>query len=147
MQSIKGNAWKLVKDFDVLCITTNGYIKNDGSCVMGRGIALECSKIFPSIPITLGSLIYERGNHVYRLEKFKGCYLFSFPVKHNWYEKADIELIKRSCSELLYFVDRFGYEKILLPRPGCGNGGLKWIEVEPILSEILDDRFYELTFK
>ena len=146
MLNVKGNAWDVYNDYDVLCITTNGFVKNNGECVMGRGIALEAKKRFPSIAKVLGSFIKQYGNRCMKLAKIKDTYLVSFPVKHNWYEMADIELIKRSCLQLTEMADKFNWTKILLPRPGCGNGGLNWNDVEPIISELLDDRFYIITF-
>jgi hypothetical protein len=30
---------------------------------------------------------------------------------------------------------------VIMPRPGCGNGRLRWQDVSKVLSDILDDRF------
>ena len=70
--------------------------------------------------------------------------ILSFPVKHNWFNNADISLIKRSAKELLDWSEPF--RSIVLPRPGCGNGGLKWEDVKPVLEPILDGRFHVITF-
>ena len=44
--------------------------------------------------------------------------------------------------ELVILSDENGYNKVLLPRPGCGHGGLNWErDVKPLLQERLDDRF------
>jgi len=79
-----------------------------------------------------------RGAIVYNVKKN----IYSFPVKHKWFYKADLKLIKRSCKELVKLVDRDEYKKVVLPRVGCGNGKLEWIDVKPILKKYFDDRFY-----
>lgn len=146
MKEIKGNAWDVYLDYDALCLTTNGFVKQNGECVMGRGIAKEAKDRFPSLPKILGNGIKKYGNRSMKLTKVNDTYLISFVVKHNWWEEADINLIRRSCNEVVDMVNKFGWKKILLPRPGCGNGKLKWNDVKPILEETLDDRFYVITF-
>jgi len=148
MREIRGDIFKLLEtgNFDGFCITTNGNVKSNGECVMGRGIALTCKQKFPNIAITLGNLIRIRGNHVHRLGTYKSYTVFSFPVKHNWWEAADIELIKRSCVELTQLLDRLNLKSVLLPRPGCGNGKLNWNDVQPVIAELLDDRVVVVTF-
>lgn len=128
MLEANGNLW----DFDgYKVITTNGFIKKNGECVMGRGCAKEASIRYPKLPYELGMAIKEFGNHVLCFDKYQ---LVTFPVKHNWWEKADLELIKESAKELL----RFSYlGNIFLPRPGCGNGQLTWDEVKPVIEPIL----------
>lgn len=59
-------------------------------------------------------------------------------------EKADLELIERSCKQLkamFGFASGRSREEVYLVRPGCGNGGLDWGDVKPILEKYLDDRF------
>jgi len=148
MREIRGDIFDLLKtgSFDGFCITTNGYVKSNGECVMGRGIALTCKQKFPDIARVLGTLIRIRGNHVHQLGMYKSSVIFSFPVKHNWWEVADIELIRRSCVELTQMLDKLHLESVLLPRPGCGNGKLNWVDVKPVIAELLDDRVIVATF-
>lgn len=136
-----GDLWTTPADWRV--ITTNGDVKKNGAAVMGRGCALEAKTRFVGIDHYLGRMIQQFGNHVYFLE----AGLLSFPVKHHWQDRADIELIRRSATELRYFLD-IGHisGRILLPRPGCGNGGLNWTGVKPVIAPILDDRFAVITF-
>jgi hypothetical protein len=146
MLFIRGDIMQLRNDYDGFCITTNGFVKSNGECVMGRGIALTCRNMFPNLASHLGSLILTKGNHVHLLGTDNVSYIISFPVKHNWWESADIELIKRSCNELMTICDKHNFHRILLPRPGCGNGHLNWSDVEPIITPLLDDRIYVATF-
>jgi len=146
MKNVKGNAWDVYLDYDALCITTNGTVKNNGECVMGAGIAKTAKEKFPKVPRILGTYIKKYGNRCFIIGKINNTHLVSFVVKHNWWENADIKLIKKSCKEVSEMADKFGWNKILLPRPGCGNGKLKWEDVEPVLQELLDDRFYVITF-
>ncbi|WP_275451504.1 macro domain-containing protein [Geobacter anodireducens] len=53
--------------------------------------------------------------------------------------------IRRSAAELRALADREGWTRVIVPRPGCGGGGLAWQDVRPLLADILDDRFTMIT--
>ena len=147
-----GNLWDLAKLPNILVISTNGFVKKNNECVMGRGIAKEAKEKFPSIALDLGHFIQESGNYVHDLGIYDDYYIYSFPVKHNWWEKADIKLIENSAKQLAVAIaiDFLEHEKIgmqvFIPQVGCGNGGLNWEDVKKIISPILDDRFIAVTF-
>jgi hypothetical protein len=63
-----------------------------------------------------------------------------------WMANSDLRLIEQSAEELLGLTQAFEFESILIPRPGCGAGGLNWDDVRPVLNDTLDDRFYAVTF-
>lgn len=135
---------------DARCITTNGTVKANGRAVMGRGCARQACERYPYLQLTLGKLLAQHGNHVQILvganvDGTDGIPLVSFPVKHHWEERADLDLIRQSAYELVVVADLAKWETILLPRPGCGNGQRKWHEVRPILQPLLDDRFTVVT--
>src|SRR5574343_1247617 len=135
-QEIKKNVW------DAVCITTNGNIRKDGLAVMGRGIAAAFKFNIPGIDKILASEIEKNGNKVNYLGQHRfhdvPIRIFSFPTKHNWWEKSDINLIIQSARILNLIADRYDYE-ILLPRQGCNNGGLNWNEVNEAIN-FLDDK-------
>ena len=82
------------------------------------------------------------GNHV---AWFLHPMIITFPVKHNWWAKAELILIERSCKELLESCKNLPagsiVDKVYMVRPGCGNGQLLWDDVKPILESYLDNRF------
>jgi hypothetical protein len=128
-----------VKD-GTICITTNGTITKDGRAVMGRGCALEAAKKYPAFPKLFADILKTAGNHVILFQLFIDRDIITFPVKHNWYEKADIELIKKSCLELVDLMQKNSLSKVYLPRPGCGNGHLDWDkDVKPVIKDLLPD--------
>lgn len=91
MREISGNAWDYYNNnSDVtLCITTNGFVKANGECVMGRGIAFTAKTKFPSLPYRLGQLIAHHGNYPFYLPDLR---IITYPVKHNWWEVADLDV-------------------------------------------------------
>jgi hypothetical protein len=138
MLEATGNLWTY--DAKFRCITTNGTIKKNGEAVMGRGCALEAKEKYPNVPIWLGAKLKATGNHVYWLTSN----VYSFPVKHHWRENADLNLIEQSAIEISAIIR---HSTVVLPRPGCGNGGRDWEkEVKPILEPILDDKFIVISF-
>ena len=136
MKEFKGDLWEYPAD--VRIITTNGDINRFGLAVMGRGVALQARSRYKNIDVLLGDILIQHGNHVFWLYND----LISFPVKHHWREKADIALIERSIKELMEIANKHEEWKVIaIPRPGCGNGNLKWSDVKLILERYLDDRF------
>lgn len=72
-------------------------------------------------------------------------HVLSFPVKHVWDQQADSKLIDQSARQLMAIIEKNGFKKVVLPRPGCGNGRLKWEYVKRSISKILDDRVHVIT--
>ena len=138
MREVTGNLWDV--EADVRVITTNGYIKRNGSAVMGRGVALQAANKDPELPRLLGALLQDRGNVPIPIDSVAG-HLITLPVKHNWYEPADLDLIEASTRELVKIVDDRLFKIVAMPRPGCGNGQRSWEEVKPVIEPLLDDRF------
>ena len=136
----------------VLCITTNGDLNKNGDCVMGKGVALQFKNLFPKLPKYIGDLIKQYGNRVFNLGlydyitssgKHIPIRIMTFPTKHHWKEDSDINLIKKSCEEIIQVCDKYNYDTVFLPAPGVNNGRLNYKNtVEPVISLILDSRFY-----
>jgi len=136
-----------IKFADAICVTTNGVVKKNGKAVMGAGNALQARKIFKGLDLDLGRLIKKNGNivQIIRFEMIHGkkIPIISFPVKHNWWEKADLELIRKSLDQLSAEIKFNQWKKVILPRPGCMNGKLSWLtEVKPLLELFMDDQIY-----
>ncbi len=145
MKEVRMNLWEAQADLRV--ITTNGDINRHGAAVMGRGCAREAAERISGLEYHFARLLRRHGNRVMRLTKpAKGAALASFPVKHHWREQADPDLIVRSAHQLVALADKFGYSRIVLARPGCGNGSLCWEDVRPLIADVLDDRFSVVTF-
>lgn len=141
MKEIKEDIWIMWGKGKYIVIPTNGFIKKNGECVMGRGLALCANTAFPDLSHKLGDRIREYGNKVFIFSEYS---IITFPVKHNWWEKADLNLIEKSCKQLKE-IFRFNLcdlpIPVYLPKVGCGNGGLDWNDVKPVLEKYLDDRF------
>lgn len=117
---------------------------------MGAGVALQAKERYPNLPKYLGQAIRLNGNLVHNCGRWgdDDSIIFSFPTKVRWSDPSDLNLIAASALQLARHVDEWRtehehpkYPVIALPRVGCGAGGLSWGEVQPLLANILDDRF------
>jgi hypothetical protein len=139
--------WFAATTADAVCVTTNGSLADRGRRgVMGRGCAKEAVEIWGEQGVhlerRLGMYLARFGNHTGVLMPPPPYTLVVFPVKHVWDEPATLELIARSAYELGTLADGMGWQQVVLPRPGCGNGGLTWDVVKPIIAPmLLGDRF------
>lgn len=135
-----GDIWRWHSDGWFVGITTNGVVKRNGECVMGRGVALDARDKFPGFAKELGTHIRQHGNVVGMFPHHK---IFTFPVKYRWNEPADLDLIEQSARDLhrilgilRHYDADFRYAMV---RPGCGNGTLAWNEVRQVVAPWLAD--------
>jgi len=138
--SIKKEGDLLNEDVDAIINTVN--------CVgvMGKGIALQFKNKWPDNykfykkackegKVKVGeSLIYDLGGLF-----SKPRYIVNFPTKNHWREKSKISYIDNGLQNLINFIKIAGIKSIAIPPLGCGNGGLKWSEVKPIIEKYFEE--------
>lgn len=139
------NIWE-IEDYviDAIVVPTNGTLREKTDhAVCGAGMALEAQVRDTNFERRLGRYIKLYGNHVFPVVYYQRKALVAFPTKHNWWDKkSDIELIEQSCKELVTISKIHDWRRIVLPRVGCGCGGLDWdTVVRPVCEKILDSRF------
>lgn len=57
---------------------------------------------------------------------------------------ARIEWLESSMSEALAQAELMGFDRISMPRIGCGIGGLDWVDVEPLLERLASEQNCDL---
>lgn len=132
----KGNL--LAADVDALVNTVN----TQG--VMGKGIAAQFKRAYPQVfksyraasesgDVVLGKM------HVVDLGTFGGGprWVINFPTKGHWKAKSRLGDIRDGLRDLVQVIQRLSIRSIALPPLGCGNGGLRWSEVRPLIEEEL----------
>lgn len=143
--------WLENKNTILIAPSNKGY-KKDGSNVCGAGINKEIAKILPFVPKLLGE--YIKAEIRYNNEKdielniipSKIHYptrLFFFFTKDlniekphlSWQNNSDLKTVERSLIELEREVNCSFNNKytFLLPKVGCGNGGLNYKDVKPLI--------------
>lgn len=124
--------------------TKTKTIVNTVNCVgvMGKGIALEFKKRYPLMFEEYKSLCKQKkvipGRPYYYTDLF-GNSIINFPTKDHWKSPSKLSYI---IDGLDWFVDNYkelGITSIAFPPLGCGNGGLSWELVGPIMYEKLKD--------
>jgi hypothetical protein len=146
-----GNIWSVyfggiwsVSNIDLLLITANSTITKDGRLVMGRGLAAQAKKLFPGIDRKAAEAV--RGRRTYGFIKLRIPKLGLFQVKYDFWEKADLDLIRLSTAMLKEYAESDRHKAIHLPYPGIGNGRLSKEEVYPII-KVLPDNVYIWQFR
>ena len=116
-------------------------IVNTVNCVgvMGKGIALQFRNKWPenfrayAAACAAGEvrpgqmLVFDTGALA------KPGFIINFPTKDHWRGKSRIAFIRDGLADLVAQVRRLGIRSIALPPLGCGNGGLDWSDVRPLI--------------
>lgn len=113
--------------------------------VMGKGIALQFKNTFPE-NFAAYAVAVKRGDlkvgvvQVVAVKSTTGVeYIINFPTKAHWRFPSKIEWIKTGLEDLKQKIATHNIRSIALPPLGCGNGGLDWREVKPLIEEALKD--------
>jgi O-acetyl-ADP-ribose deacetylase (regulator of RNase III) len=118
-------------------------IVNTVNCVgvMGKGIALQFRNKWPENyrayeaackagDVRLGRMfVFDSGGLV------KPSYIINFPTKQHWRGKSSLEFIREGLKDLVTQVKRLRIRSIAIPPLGCGNGGLEWHDVRPLVED------------
>lgn len=128
----------LTSDVDALVNTVNTV------GVMGKGIALQFRRAYPEMfkayakaakagEVELGRM------HVWPTHALNGPrYVINFPTKAHWRAPSKLRDIAAGLEDLVQVVQRLDIGSIAIPPLGCGNGGLKWHAVEPLIHAAFD---------
>lgn len=112
---------------------------------MGKGLAAEFKKRFPENfeqyenACTNGVCIVGKMFVTERMNFFGPKYIINFPTKRFWKHKTDINYIRWGLIDLVKVIPRYCIRSIAIPALGCGEGGLKWDKVKPLIVESLEN--------
>jgi len=113
--------------------------------VMGKGIALQFKQAFPrnydayrracdAGEVRLGEMfVFDTGSMI------NPRWIINFPTKGHWKAKSRLSDIETGLEDLKRVILENGIRSIAVPPLGCGNGGLDWAEVEPVIRRALGD--------
>lgn len=65
--------------------------------------------------------------------------MISFPTKGHWRSSSKLDDIKSGLADLRHVIQARGIRSIAVPPLGCGNGGLDWRDVRPLIASALGD--------
>jgi O-acetyl-ADP-ribose deacetylase (regulator of RNase III) len=107
--------------------------------VMGKGVALQFKQAYPE-----NFRVYEQACKKDLIKPGKVLvvptmglgnprYIINFPTKVHWKGKSKLEYIESGLEDLARQIRAHGIQSIAIPPLGCGNGGLDWRDVEPLI--------------
>ena len=118
---------------------------NTVNCVghMGKGIALQFKQAFPdnfkayARAVKAGEVVPGRMFIFETGMMMNPRYIINFPTKRHWRGKSRIGDIKTGLEALVHDLQRLEIHSIAVPPLGCGNGGLEWSVVRPMIEAAL----------
>jgi len=108
--------------------------------VMGKGVALEFKKRFPANFEDYARRCERkevRLGEPYLFRDPSGRLIVNFPTKDHWRSPARVKDIERGLDYFARHFAQWGVKSVAMPPLGCGNGGLEWSEVGPLIYQKL----------
>lgn len=107
--------------------------------VMGKGIAKAFRERYPAMFEAYKRLCDNKLLQPGILWLWQGedHSVLNFPTKVHWRSPSRIEWIEQGLQKFVASYEARGITSISFPRLGCGNGGLDWAEVRPLMERYL----------
>lgn len=124
----------------VLVNTVNSQLSEHGNPVMGKGVALAFKERFPTIMREYGAAIRSgelKPGRALLFDLPDGRKWAALATKDNFKDPSQEAWVESGLRELGEKMRAAGLTSVALPPPGCGNGGLDWKRVEPMVHEHL----------
>ena len=110
--------------------------------VMGKGIALEFKKRYPVMYAEYEGLCQHKAvkpGQPYFYRDLNGTIILNFPTKDHWKSPSKLSYILLGLDWFRENYRNYGVTSIAFPPLGCGNGGLTWDIVGPVMYSKLHD--------
>lgn len=104
--------------------------------VMGKGVAQEFKKRYPAMfddYVARCEANQMRIGEPYLYRDASGAWILNFPTKRHWRSPSRVADIEAGLDFLAAHLAQWDIHSIALPPLGCGNGGLSWEEVGPLI--------------
>ena len=107
--------------------------------VMGKGLALAMGNRYPAMASAYKKLCQTGEIDIGKLWLWKESeqWVLNFPTKKHWRNPSKLEYVSAGLEKFVNEYDRRGIYEISFPRLGCGNGGLDWVDVKPMMENYL----------
>lgn len=133
---------KWIKTGDLLGSKMQTLI-NTVNCVgvMGKGIAYSFKQQYPTMFKDYEERCKEKKvqlgkPYIYKIKDER--LIVNFPTKGHWKNNSNLRDIENGLKYLAEHVKEWGIKSMAIPPLGCGNGGLDWNDVKPLILRYLD---------
>ena len=132
---VEGNLLQAHADALINTVNTEG--------VMGKGIALQFKEAFDKNYQLYRQACKEQRVRVGEMlvtetqELVGPRFIINFPTKRHWKERSRLEYITEGLKDLERVIRERGITSVAMPPLGCGNGGLDWQQVRPLIEQAL----------
>lgn len=107
--------------------------------IMGKGLAAALKTREPEMFKAYKRICDQKLLEVGKLWLWRSPnqWILNFPTKMHWRNPSKIDYIKLGLQKFVETYEERGIREIAFPRLGCGNGGLDWDIVRPIMHDLL----------
>ena len=115
--------------------------------IMGKGVALEFKKAYPAMFEDYAARCERRQVRLgepYLFRDASGAMIVNFPTKGHWRSASRLADIERGLDYFAAHAQEWGILSVAFPPLGCGNGGLEWAEVGPLIYQKLNGHDFDV---
>lgn len=115
--------------------------------IMGKGIALMFKEAFPENFRSYAAACKQGEVQIGRMfvterPPLAGSgggprWIINFPTKRDWRDRTRLEWVQAGLADLTRVLQEKAIRSVALPPLGCGNGGLEWSAVRPLIEQAL----------